>query len=126
MSYQYFAEQLKPSDDREQLLYYAGMFEAFQDIISASYAGNQPGFKDSAVNPGQFIGFVIYSETSRMPDDGLYIEIYPDGTVLVKDRTSYTVPGSNEPTVDIEEHFTLVQNILNWLRAQPPKIQAYL
>ena len=126
MSFDYFATQLKPSDDREQLLYFAGMFEPFQDIIGSSYAGYQPGFKDDAENPGQFIGFVIYNETSRMPDDGLYIEVYPDGTVLIKDRTSYTSPGSNEPSIETEEHFTSIQNILNWLRTQSPKITGYL
>ena len=125
MSYNYFSQKLKPSDDREQLLYYAGMFEAFQDIISSNYAGNQPGFNDDVENPGQFVGFVI-SKENGLPDDGLYIEVYPDGRVLVTDRISYPDPKGGDPIVSAEDYFTTIKNILNWLRTQPPKFHGYL
>ena len=102
------------------------MFEPFSDLIGSSFVGCTPGHKDDDPEAVQFIGFVIYSDTSRMPDDGLYIDVYPDGKVLVIDRTSYPDPNNNEPIVTAEEYFTTIPNILNWLRTQPPKLHAYI
>ncbi len=126
MSFDYFSKQLRDDENRDILLYYAGMFEPFDDLIGSAFVGSQPGSKDNDSNVRQFLGFVIYSESSRMPDDGLYIDVYPDGVVLVTDRCSYPDPNSNEPIVNAEEYFTTIPNILNWLRSQPPKIHSYL
>ena len=126
MSFEYFSQKIKDKENRDRLLYYAGMFEPFDDIIGSCFVGVTPGYKDNDPEAKQFIGFVIYNETSRMPDDGLYIDVYSDGTVLVVDRTSYPDPNSNEPNIMAEEHFTTIPKILNWLRTQPPKFHSYI
>lgn len=125
MSFDYFSAQLHDSEDRDKLLYYAGMLQPFQDLIGSCYAGVQPGFKDTDKSAKQYIGFVIYSDNSKMPDDGYYIDIYPDGTVLIVDRISYPSADNNAPDISAEEHFTTIKQLLNWLRSQPPKLHAY-
>jgi hypothetical protein len=124
MSYDYFSQKLKPSDDREQLLYFAGMFEAFDDLILGCFAGTQPGFTDSDISPSQFIGFELSTDNSAGKD--LHIHVLPDGGVMVVDRFTYPNPNGGEPIVTSEEHYTSIKNILNWLRTQSPKFHGYL
>lgn len=126
MSIKYFAEMLRPGDDRDALLFYAGMFSAFDDLFGSSGVGNQTQATDYQPDKPQYITFMMYSETDPMPDTGTSFDVFADGTVTISEIASYSNPGCNERTIDVEQYESTVQNVVNWLRAQPPRLHAYL
>lgn len=122
----YFSDQLTPSEDRDRLMLYAGMFLAFQDIFGSYGVGNQSQAKDYNPAEPQYLSFVIYSETDPMPDTGFFIDVFPDGSAVVSCITSYPDPGRNERIVDCEKYESNVTDLIKWLRTQPPKLHSFL
>jgi hypothetical protein len=132
MSLDYFAELLIPGKDRDKLLFIAGQLSVFDDIIGSCGVDNQLQGRDYDPNRPQAIGVVIYSETDPEPDTGHYFTCHADGTVEVMHIVSFPcfkdgkIDKSQPRELSREDSTTTLNQLLLWLRSQPPSINTIL
>jgi hypothetical protein len=116
-SFEYFADHLK-GPDRDKLLFIAGSLSPFDDLFDTHMVFNQIGAKEYDPQKPQSIFYGLSGENND-PDCGVSFIISPDESILVQSTRLWI------KARETEEYEMSLDDLHNWLKAQPPKWQRF-
>ena len=111
-----FMEKVVLPENTAKIALIYGALIPFDGKIGSISVKNQPQSKYYDKDAPQGVGFVMY-EKGGQPDDGWYIDIYDDETVIVDNLYTSVIESEGTRETYKDSYKTTFRRLLNWMAA---------